>query len=220
MTKAIARPFGVVPVDLLADRPSKGALMVYIALASFQGTSEECWPSRDEIFKRSGMVSMDTYYKGLHWLEGKGWIVRRQRGLGKTNIYCVMGAFDDPDIPENVTSEEPESGISLYIQKQHKKKTTEADEVLDYLKVVTSKNFGRNGYRDSHRKLIIGRLNEGFTVDDCKAVIDFKAEEWMGTKMERHLNFETLFRPSNFDKYLCSIPEKEAKKAAELEVLL
>jgi hypothetical protein len=46
-------------------------------------------------------------------------------------------------------------------------------------------------------------LNEGFTVDDFKTVIDNKVAEWKGdAKMDQYLQPSTLFAPSHFDGYL------------------
>ena len=63
-------------------------------------------------------------------------------------------------------------------------------------------------------KLISGRLSEGRTVEDCKAVIDIKAKEWMGTEMEQYLRPQTLFAQSNFENYL---QQKDRKPIARSE---
>ena len=41
-----------------------------------------------------------------------------------------------------------------------------------------------------------------YHTEDLKAVIDKKVAEWKGTEFEKYLTPETLFRPSNFEKYL------------------
>lgn len=48
---------------------------------------------------------------------------------------------------------------------------------------------------------IHARLNEGFTLDDFKTVIDKKVAEWKGTEMEQYLRPETLFG-TKFEGYL------------------
>ena len=72
-------------------------------------------------------------------------------------------------------------------------------EVLDYLN-----EKARTHYRkvENNFKRIKARLNDGFTVEDMKVVIDKKCQEWKGTEFERYLTPETLFRPNNFEKYL------------------
>ena len=74
-----------------------------------------------------------------------------------------------------------------------------ADEVIDYLNSKTGSSYRHS---NSARKHILGRLNEGFTVQDCKDVIDKKCMDWKGTDYEKYLVPDTLFRPSNFEKYL------------------
>ena len=51
------------------------------------------------------------------------------------------------------------------------------------------------------QKLIGARVNEGFGLDDMKAVIDVKCDQWRGTDMDRYLRPETLFG-SKFEGYL------------------
>ena len=55
---------------------------------------------------------------------------------------------------------------------------------------------------DSTRKFIIARLKEGFTVQDCKDVIDKKCVEWMNTDMEKFIRPSTLFNADKFQNYL------------------
>lgn len=51
------------------------------------------------------------------------------------------------------------------------------------------------------KKHINARLNEKYTVDDFKKVIDKKCNEWIGTEYEKFLRPETLFG-SKFEGYL------------------
>lgn len=73
-------------------------------------------------------------------------------------------------------------------------------EVVDYLNDVATKK-----YRHSTRKtrdLIRARVNEGFTLDDFKKVIDIKVAEWEGDKnMSKFIRPETLFG-TKFESYL------------------
>ena len=73
-------------------------------------------------------------------------------------------------------------------------------EIVLYLNEKSGKNF-----RYSSRKtkdLIQARLNEGFSIDDFKTVIDKKCAEWKGdSKMDQYLRPETLFG-TKFESYL------------------
>ena len=51
------------------------------------------------------------------------------------------------------------------------------------------------------RTAINARLNEGFTLDNFKTVIDKKCAEWIGTEYEKYLRPETLFG-TKFEGYL------------------
>ena len=85
-------------------------------------------------------------------------------------------------------------------------------EIIDYLneKAKTKYRQVENNY-----KHIRARINEGFSLEDFKLVIDKKCKEWIGTEFERYLTPETLFRPSNFEKYLNqNIVKKKDPRAA------
>ena len=63
------------------------------------------------------------------------------------------------------------------------------------------------------QKLIKGRWNEGYVLEDFKTVIDKKVIDWLGTDMQKYLVFETIFAPRHFDKYLNQIvSKKESQK--------
>ena len=73
-------------------------------------------------------------------------------------------------------------------------------EVIDYLNNKTG-----SSYKSTTRKtkdLIKARINEGFTLDDFKKVIDNKTAEWLNdSNMSKYLRPETLFG-NKFESYL------------------
>lgn len=71
-------------------------------------------------------------------------------------------------------------------------------EVIDYLNEKAGTHYRQV---ESNYKHIKARLQD-FSVEDLKAVIDKKCQEWIGTEFEKYLTPETLFRPGNFEKYL------------------
>lgn len=73
-------------------------------------------------------------------------------------------------------------------------------EIVDYLNQKAGTSYKhKTKATQSH---INARLNEGFTVEDFKAVIDKKTAEWKGNeKMQMYLRPETLFG-SKFESYL------------------
>jgi len=74
------------------------------------------------------------------------------------------------------------------------------DEVINYLNLKSKKNFRLN--TSSNRKLIRGRFNEGYNLDDFKRVIDILTEDWIGTSMDDYLRPETLFNATKFQGYV------------------
>ena len=78
--------------------------------------------------------------------------------------------------------------------------TEKAQSVIAYLNEKTRQRF--NTKTKGNLSKAVARLKEGYTVDDLKAVIDFKVAAWMGTDMQQYLRPETLFAPTKFDGYL------------------
>ena len=72
-------------------------------------------------------------------------------------------------------------------------------EIIDYLNMRTGHQYKSSVQKN--RTLIHARWMEGFRLEDFKEVIDKKAMEWIGTKMEQYLRPETLFG-TKFEGYL------------------
>ena len=108
-------------------------------------------------------------------------------------------------LPENTT----ENTTKNILSSSH---STAAREIIDYL----NSKIGTH-YRATTRKtqsLIKARMNEGFTVDDFKKVIDNKSAEWgKDSKMSKYLRPETLFG-TKFESYLnqAAVKTKKSKR--------
>lgn len=71
--------------------------------------------------------------------------------------------------------------------------------VLEFLNEKTGRNYKP---RPSNLKLIEARLQQGASVDDCRAVIAKKCREWTGKpEMDVYLRPKTLFNATNFAQY-------------------
>ena len=91
-----------------------------------------------------------------------------------------------------------------------KKQIDDIKIIIEYLN-----EKGGYGYKvDSAHvmKHVVARLNEGFTIDDFKMVVDIKVKEWKGTKWEKFLRPETLFG-TKFEGYLNQAPTPKQKQA-------
>lgn len=87
---------------------------------------------------------------------------------------------------------------------------TQVDEVINYYKIKTDSPKVSNK-TESNRKPIRGRLQEGYTVEDLKSVVDIKTKQWKGTSMDMYLRIETLFGQTKFQGYI-----REAGKVPKL----
>ena len=75
--------------------------------------------------------------------------------------------------------------------------------VLKKLNELSNKNFREI---ENNLKYIESRLKEKFTKDDCFRVLENKIKDQYFIDNPKYYNPETLFRPSNFEKYLNEIP--------------
>lgn len=71
--------------------------------------------------------------------------------------------------------------------------------IVDYLNQKAGSNYRAKTAKT--QSFIKARLNEGFTEEDFKTVIDKKCAEWIGTEWEKYLRPETLFG-NKFEAYL------------------
>ena len=78
--------------------------------------------------------------------------------------------------------------------------------VIDYLNTKANTNYRHT--TKGTQSLINARLNEGYTVEDFKKVIDSKCKEWLDTDFDKYLRPATLFG-TKFENYL-----NEANKKA------
>ena len=91
--------------------------------------------------------------------------------------------------------------------------------IIEYLNKKVNKKFSYKSV--SNRKLIKARFNEGYKLDDFIKVIDIKTNEWINDdKMKSYLQPSTLFRGSNFDKYLNQEFPQEIKRRGKLDDLI
>ena len=84
-------------------------------------------------------------------------------------------------------------------------------EIVGYLNQKAGTRYKHSS--EDTRKHIRARVNDGYTLDDFKAVIDRKVEEWKGTEWEKFLRPSTLFG-SKFESYLNQKEEPKGKKTA------
>lgn len=115
--------------------------------------------------------------------------------------------------PEKEPEEEPQKNTSMMSMSNINKKDNrdkdrgmgeekekeEKRQIIEYLNNKLGTRY-RTSSKNTQAKLN-ARLNEGYSLDDFIVVIDKKADEWIGTELEKHLTPDTLFG-TKFEKYL------------------
>ena len=80
---------------------------------------------------------------------------------------------------------------------------TEDEYVIEIIEYLNKKIGSSYSYHARNiQQLVMDRMDEKFTVNDFKKVIDNKCSEWLNTGMAKYLRPETLFSAEHFDSYL------------------
>lgn len=83
-------------------------------------------------------------------------------------------------------------------------------QVIEYLNEKAGKEYSYKTESTQHH--INARLNEGYTLDDFKKVIDNKCKDWLNTDMDKFLRPITLFN-TKFESYLNQKDNSKAKQS-------
>ena len=116
------------------------------------------------------------------------------------NVTCNATVTDGNAID---IEEDKEKDINISSSKEKEL----LNQIVDYLNTQTGKNFKASS--KATQKHILARINEGYSLEDFKAVIDIKVKQWLGdSKMNMYLRPETLFA-GHFEGYLNEAPKKK-----------
>ena len=145
--------------------------------------------------------------------------------LSSTDVYdCNVNGANQPtnqqptnQLTNNQPTNQPTANHYQEVKKERSKEERSKEEdigTLPFLNEVTeilkffisetgkSLKLTKIGRSDKY-KVIMPKLKGGSTVDECKAVISLKSKQWKNDKqMSKHLCIPTLFRASNFEKYI------------------
>lgn len=117
---------------------------------------------------------------------------------------CVLeGSTHKNTPPVSKGADRREEKISEDKKREEKRyaSSEKRDEVIDYFNGKTGMSIKKR--HSATTENLEARLNDGFTVDDCKVVIDSKMAEWWGDdRMRKYVRLTTLFAPSHFESYL------------------
>lgn len=131
---------------------------------------------------------------------------RQRIEIERTNVQTNLRQISDKSTPEIEIEIELEKEIkNIHSPAKQDNTPKEVYEIIDYLNLKTGKSYKHTTKKT--QSLIKARLNEHFTVDDFKKVIDNMCAKWIGTKWEEFLRPNTLFA-GKFDDYLNQTPTK------------
>lgn len=224
--------YGVIPKKVMKDKTlTIEAKALYAFMASYSGAGTTSFPGVDLITDMLG-ISRQRFNRHRKALEDKGYITvsRKKMSNGKfgSNIYTLepvpwlqKPTMDKPtmDKPtmENVTTNNNtfnNNTINNNTNKILSRNSTRVPykEIIDYLNEKTGRNYKHKA--KINQRVIKARMNEGYTIEDFKTVIDKKTDGWNDdVKMKEFLRPETLFGPK-FDRYLNQETESNQKSWA------
>ena len=131
---------------------------------------------------------------------------RQRIETDRTNVQTNLRQISEKSPPEIEIEIELEKEIkNIHSPAKQDNTPKEVYEIIDYLNLKTGKSYKHTTKKT--QSLIKARLNEHFTVDDFKKVIDNMCAKWIGTKWEEYLRPNTLFA-GRFDDYLNQTPTK------------
>jgi len=163
----------------------------------------------DELIKHA-TDGKASFRSGFKELRESGYVQRIQKRDDDGTFTWETIVYEQPhtDFPQvdNPQVEKPQVDNRPLLNNDSTKNDSTKNDSKDIVEIVTYLNDVANkNYRHTTRKtqsLIRARMNEGFTVDDFKKVIDIKNNEWKdNAKMQKFIRPETLFG-TKFESYL------------------
>ena len=145
--------------------------------------------------KKNGLIVKGNYNKDAY--DRTTWYSLTDKALNMLEIHIVQKSTIDCAKVNNglCKSQQPIPDINTDINTD----TNIYSPVIDYLNKKADKNY--KATTQSTKTKINARLNEGFTLEDFKKVIDVKCKQWKNTDMDKYLRPQTLFG-TKFEGYL------------------
>ncbi len=144
----------------------------------------------------SGMGHTENRYGGVPDSGTNNNIYNTNNNL-EDNKYILSGTPDDA----RGSASCPDSVQKKKTRPKPKNHPEEIRQIIEYFNSICGTDYKYQS--EATAKLINARLNDGFTVEDFRKVIDTKHAEWSDNPdMCRYLRPQTLFKPSHFENYL------------------
>ena len=219
MDKEFPSYYSIIPATVRYDHNLKAnEKLMYGEITALSSKSGYCW-AENRYFAELYDVHKITISKWLKNLEDNGYIrtelkyVYGTKQVSKRLIYIndtpisqIAKGYKSNDYdPINQNTKEELSTTSnnntrdIYTTSSNSTRTP-YKEIIDYLNEKTGRKYKHKA--KVNQRVIKARMNEGYTLEDFKTVIDKKYDGWNNDKkMKEFLRPETLFS-TKFDRYL------------------
>lgn len=196
---------------MISELGLKGAeLPVFAIIYGFSQDGVNKFTGSLDYLSKFANVSRQTVIDVLKRLINADYIIKEQKVIDKVkhNAYWVnlevVKKFDwGSQITLQGQSNNLTGGSQITLHNNISNKNIDnilIKDIVAYLNEKTGSNYKWQS-RDT-QKHISARINDGYTLDDFKTVIDVKSAEWLGdTKMSKFLRPSTLFG-TKFESYL------------------
>lgn len=194
--------YAIIPANIRYDkRLNAHAKLLYGEITALCNEKGYCWAS-DSYFAELYKVNKSTIQRWFKQLEKNNYIYREviyEEGTRKIKHrythLCEYPIRKNEHTPMRKNERDNNTVINTTFNN-----TKDIVEIVSYLNEVANKNYRHS--TNKTKTLIKSRMNEGFTVDDFKKVIDTKNAEWKNdNKMKKFIRPETLFG-TKFESYL------------------
>ena len=221
------------PIWLNSTPKQKTILITLLAMANFKPNEWEWKGQKFEVKEGQFVTSLENIaarcgkgitiqnvrsalkrFEKLEFLTNESTKSGRLITIENWEFYQCEECEANKDTNKEVTKNQQRGNKEVTTNKECKKDKNEKNneyivEILDYMNSVCGTNYKPSTQKT--KKLINARLNEKFTLDDFKKVIDTKYQDWgSDTSMKKYLRPETLFG-TKFEGYLnqCSNFEQD-----------
>ena len=177
------------------------------------------WNYNPKDIANNSKDGLESVYSGLKELIEAKYISRRKNKDGTVDYFVFEDKeenniidYQEKPNQENPNQEKPnqdfadvliikDSNNTEYSKKElnNKENIKEIEEIVNYLNQKAGTKYKSSSKNTT--KHIKARINDGYTLEDFKNVIDKKCSEWLNSDMEKYLCPDTLFG-SKFEKYL------------------
>lgn len=212
--------YAIIPAEVRYDHRLKAnEKLLYGEVTALCSSSGECWAS-NKFFAELYDVHITNVSRWVNSLVDKGYLESQlvykegtkeieKRVLRLSSVSKNVKTPHSKNVKTSISKNAKENNTSINNTSMNNNILSsnldatkgKAVEIIDYLNEKAGKRFSHKTKETA--KHISARLKDGYTVEDFKRVIDNRVMKWSrDKKMKEYIRPDTLFTPTNFEKYL------------------